>query len=357
MTYPPLPADDLDHVVALTRTHWELTRGQRIFITGGTGFFGTWLLESAVHANRILDLGLQVTALSRDPAAFLRKCPHLAGTPGLEFLSGDVREFEGPTGDFRYVVHAASSVGRSLAVDPPQEVIGTLVEGTRRVLAFADRCGARGLLLISSGAVYGKQPPDLARIPENYHGMLDPLETGAAYGVGKRQAEQLCEAHARTHDCAVKIARCFAFVGPHLPLDGPYAMGNFIRDALAGGPIRVAGDGTPRRSYLYAADLTIWLWTMLFRGAAGCVCNVGSPDDISIGEVAAQVSASMPAPSAVEIACSARPGAAVSRYVPDTSRAWRDLQLRVWITPAEAIRKTIAWHRHANSIQHSHELR
>ncbi len=108
MAQQPLPTSDLDHILNETRPLWDEMRNKRIFITGGTGFFGCWLLESFSHINRTLNLNANATVLTRDPAAFAMKCPHLAADPALAFLAGDVRSFSFPEGDFQYVIHAAT---------------------------------------------------------------------------------------------------------------------------------------------------------------------------------------------------------------------------------------------------------
>jgi dTDP-glucose 4,6-dehydratase len=335
-------SQDLDRILTRTEGRWEELRGQRIFVTGGTGFFGCWLLESFTWANDRLRLEASATVLTRNPEAFRKKAPHLAGHPAVHLLAGDVQSFPFPEGRFSHVIHAAAESGTDLNEANPLAMLDTVIQGARRTLDFAVAKGAGKFLLTSSGAVYGEQPSEMSRIPETYAGAPDPMDPGSAYAVGKRTAELLCAIYHREHGIETKIARCFAFVGPYLPLDAHFAVGNFLRDALRGGPIRVKGDGTACRSYLYAADLAIWLWTILMRGTPCRPYNVGSGEAMTVAQVAAcvaQATGGVP----VEIAERAETGAPGRRYVPDTSRARAELALCQTVPLVEAVRRTAGY--------------
>jgi dTDP-glucose 4,6-dehydratase len=225
-------------------------------------------------------------------------------------------------------------------------MLETIVDGTRRTLDVAESVGAERVLLLSSGAVYGRQPPPVTHVAEDYLGGPDPLDPANAYAQGKRASELLAAMYARRGRVAPTIARCFAFVGPHLPLDVHFAIGNFIGDALARRAIRLSGDGAPYRSYLYAADLVAWLWTILVRGAPGRTYNVGSERGMPLWETAGIVHQVLraegagPPVRAREPDPSARP----PRYVPSTKRAREELGLAEWIGLEEGIRRTWAWH-------------
>jgi nucleoside-diphosphate-sugar epimerase len=338
-------ANDLDHVLAHTQGLWDELRGQRIFVTGGTGFFGCWLLESFVWANDKLKLGASAVALSRNPAAFRAKAPHLASHPAIQFHTGDIRSFSFPPGKFSHVIHAATEASAKLNDADPLLMFDTIVEGTRRTLEFAHRSGARKFLLASSGAVYGRQPPEITHLPEGYSGGPDTGEMGSAYGEGKRAAEMLCTLYGHESGMEPKIARCFALVGPYLPLDTHFAIGNFIRDAIADDQIRVSGDGTPYRSYLYAADLAIWLWHLLMRAQLGRAYNVGSSEAISIAELARTVARCVTPNATITLGRAPDPGLPPARYVPAIERAQTELGLTVTVPLAEAIRRTAEWMR------------
>jgi nucleoside-diphosphate-sugar epimerase len=339
-----LSSTDLDLILQETRTLWEPMRGQRLLITGGTGFFGCWLVESFCHVNKALGLDAGVIVLTRNPAHFRAKVPHLADEARVQLLAGDVRDFKFPEGNFPFVIHAATEASARQAAEAPLEMLSTIVDGTERALEFATAHGTRRFLLTSSGAVYGKQPSEITHVPEEYAGCPDPLDPASVYAEGKRIAELQCALYQKTKGIECAIARCWAFCGPHLPLDAHFAIGNFIGNVLEGKPIEIQGDGTPRRSYLYAADLTIWLWTMLFRAPALVPIHVGSEEDLSILEIAEAVAKVLHPATAIHVAGVPAPGAPPSRYVPAVRRAKELLGLKQIVSLEDAIRRTAAWH-------------
>ncbi len=336
-------AGDLDHIIASTRELWNDLRGGRLFITGGTGFVGTWLLESFAWANRIMGLKASAVVLTRNYAAFKGKVPHLAADPAINFHSGDIQAFTYPGGEFSHIIHAAAtSALATFNKEDPLAKFATVVDGTRHTLDFAVHCHARKLLLTSSGAVYGKQPYDMPHITEICGGGPDPCGADAAWGESKRAAEFLCAQYSRAYGFDSKIARCFSFLGPYLQLNVHYAVGNFIRDAINGGPICIRGDGTQHRSYMYAADLVIWLWKILIQGESRHPYNVGSEEDVTIAELANRVAQCFDKP--IEITMAKKPASvhAAERYVPSTRRAQQDLGLQQCISLREGIERTVA---------------
>ncbi|MDP2794419.1 MAG: NAD-dependent epimerase/dehydratase family protein [Sulfurisoma sp.] len=332
-----VPAADLDHILAHTGDIWRELAGTRIFITGGTGFFGVWLLEAIAAANDTLKVGVGVTVLSRDPASFLARMPHLAVRPEFAWLTGDTMDFVFPDGTFDYVIHLATASAEKLGAGDTALTLTTLL-GTQRILQFARICRARRLLLASSGAVYGRQPPELGHIPETYPGAPNPQHRASTYGEIKRMSELMC---ALTPEVECIIARGFSFYGPHLPFTEKFAIGSFIRDAIEGGPIRIHGDGTPVRSYLYAADLAIWLVTLLLKGKPNQPYNVGSDRAIGLAELARQVAATTCGVT-VEIAHAPTTGLP-DRYVPDIQKARGELGLDILTPLSLGLERTVDW--------------
>ena len=323
----------------------EELRGKSIFITGGTGFFGKWLLESFSLVNQSFELNSNIVVLTRNSQSFLNDSPHFKDDSSITYHQGDVRYFSFPQTKFDYIIHAATDADARLIAENPLQTIDTIVEGTRRILEFARFCGAKRLLMISSGAIYGKQPQGLAHIPEEYSGAPDPVHPASAYGEAKRLSELLGSIYYKKFGLETIVARPFSFVGPYLNLDVHFAIGNFIRDGLEGRAIDVNGDGTAFRSYMYASDLAEWLWTILLKGKTGQVYNVGSDQAISIKALAQLISQCFSPASEVRVLKKETIGQSIERYIPDISLAKKKLGLDCRIGLDEAIWRTIQFHR------------
>jgi dTDP-glucose 4,6-dehydratase len=333
---------DLDFVTEALGDLWGELKHARLFMTGGTGFIGCWLLEALRHADMKLALGLHVTVLTRDPAAFHRKAPHLAAYENFSFIAGDVSSFISPEGEFSHLIHAATDASAELNEKNPLRMFETVVQGTRRALDLAVEKKVERVLYLSSGAVYGQQPWEMEGVGEDWIGSPDCTNPKNAYAEGKRAAEMLCGIYRKQFGLNIAIARIFALLGPYLSLDIHFAAGNFILDAMQDKPVVVQGNGQPCRSYLYASDLTVWLLHILVRALPGKVYNVGSDESVSIRDLAERT-ARLLGSGEFRVLGAADTGWNPGRYVPKTELAARDLGLYRTVSLDDAIRRTALW--------------
>jgi len=330
-----LSSTDLDQVLAQVENELEELRGKNLFITGGTGFFGKWLLAALGHAEMECGLGLRVTVLSRDPEKFLGLHPEAGHHRAFHFQRGRITDFLSVENRCDYILHAATE---TLGITTPaqeEKRARDIVEGTRRVLDFARQSRARRLLYVSSGGVYGAAAAKPTGASEDDYTGAQPV---TPYARAKREAETLCE----NAGLDFVTARAFAFLGPYLPLDAHYAAGNFLRDAQRGGPVLVRGDGTALRSYLHPADLVVWLLRILLRGESARAYNVGSDEAVSTAQLARLIAEAANPPVEVIIQ-SLQPQGPQNVYLPDIRRARTELDLGVTIPLREAISRTLVF--------------
>lgn len=299
---------------------------RRLFITGGTGFFGKSMLDYRLRHPEWEWAKAEWVVLSRAPDRFVASCPMLANQIGVSFVAGDVRDFMFLEGHFDAIVHAATSAVTTLSDD---EMTSVILGGARRIANFAKATDCQRVLFTSSGAVYGPQSAPVAE--------TSPCAPTTAYGKGKLVAEKMIA----DSGLDVKIARCFAFVGPHLNRNIHYAIGNFMQNCLDGKPIVINGDGTPLRSYLYADDLVEWMFAILERGESGGPYNVGSDRAISIRELAETVRDALDSKSEIVVKGTPVPGAKQSVYVPNIERARNELGLEVKVSLEDAVKFSV----------------
>ena len=338
--------EDLSHISSALRPLFPVLRDSTLFITGGTGFFGKWILETIIWLNKTEETSISAIVLSRDPDRFLRRYPRF-DEGSIQYVRGDVRSFANSPSSVKidYIIHAATDVKTIGSTKDELDLLDVCFGGTRRVLEYARETGAQRVLLTSSGAVYGRQPPGTERMTESHQGGPDPLSKSSAYGEGKRLSELLCCLYDSTHGIHCTIARCFALAGPYLPLDVGLAFGNFVSDILKDRPIVIEGDGRPYRSYLYASDLMIWLFTILLRGKRRVAYNVGSSDAISIKELAETFCSIAGHRARFVVRQTPQRRQQHQRYVPSVEKALAELGLRQHVFLEEAIRKTLLWYR------------
>ena len=343
MLQHPLLESDLAEISDCILPMADHLKGARILVVGGTGFVGTWLVESLLHLDKVAGLGASLVVLTRNSGAYAARAPHMALNPRVEVHQGvldGVDPLSGITG-VTHVVHAASDVNRRMTPEEALAALRTLDQGTEGLLQAAEAWPVERFLYISSAAVYDRPPS--GRPPLDDDREFPPvLGPASAYAAGKRIAELRTSLHASHSGYAAVIARLGAFIGPLLPLDGVFAAGNFIADALAGRRIRILGDGTAVRSYQYAGDLTVWLWTLLVCGESGEAYNVGGEEPVNMRDLAELIS-QVAGGVGVDVLGKPDPGRSVDAYLPPVKKVMDQFGLINRIGIEESIKRTMQW--------------
>jgi nucleoside-diphosphate-sugar epimerase len=305
-------------------------RGDTLLVTGGTGFAGTWIAGLVAHLNDHHGFGTRLVLLARRGDRQRAQAPLLAERPDVRVVERDaaaVTELDPATG---WIVHAAGSPDNRLHAFDPVGTFRGIVSGADAVLRAAGRLERlQRFLHVSSGLVH------------------DPGR--GVYADAKRAAEALCEAHRSQYRIPVVTARPYAFLGPHQLLTAPWAINNFLRDALNGGPIRILGNGESVRAYLYGADLAVWLLVSLVRGTPGRAYEIGSEGALTLRELADRIAGIAGGGLVVTEAPRRR---APSRFVPDTRVTREELGLAETVALEAAIARTLDWHRTAAPVPH-----
>lgn len=314
------------------------TKMSVLLVIGGTGFFGKSILE-VFQQGGLAEWGIsRVVTMSRNAERLIHEAPQLINER-VSLISADVGAVDDlPRAD--YVIHAAASTDAASYLSRPQierENILAAVYNYCRLAPVFHRHSK--ILYVSSGAVYGTQPFDLPMVPEDFivEDPSDIPEGKRDYAIAKRHSEDAFRKLGE-NGLDVSIARCFAFVGPWLPRDKHFAIGNFLRDALLGQAIKVNATFPVFRSYMHSDDLVRWLMVIAEHATQGCPCfNVGSDEAVTMDQLARAIGEEFGLLVSIPVQGTHQ----VDRYVPSIAKAKELLGLNLSIGLKTAIRKTV----------------
>ena len=338
-----LPKKDLSFIFDQLSHLFNTLDKQHIFITGATGWIGSWLLETLIYIAESSKLNLKISILTRNKKKFAKNFPYLYKSKILEVKEGDLSKskFKLKIKSIDYIIHAATDTNHYLEESHALLTADTIVEGTRKVLDLCLENNVKKILFLSSGAIYGQMPLSASPFRETDIFSPNPNDIRSAYGEAKRYAELLCVMYYKKFSVPYTTARCFSFIGPRLPLNTHYAIGNFLKNILDKQEVIIHSDGKSLRSYMYMADLVIWLLTLLFIGKNGEVYNVGSDIAYSIQDIVQVMMKSVKAKNNYKIM---NKSISDSYYIPNIQKARKDLNLEIYHTIENAITKTYHWY-------------
>lgn len=321
----------------------RLTR-QRIAVVGGTGFIGTWISETVAALNDELGGSTRVDVYGRSAASWADAHQHLSSREDIRSVCVDVRSsFELPQ-DTTHVLFAAGLADPRVQASEPLRVHETALLGISNTLAASSRLESlQRFVNISSGLVSGNKN-SATGLKESDIGHLDFTRVHNTYAESRRAAENLVSVYGNQYKIPFTTARAFTFLGPYQSLDLPWAVNNFIRDAVTGNDINLHGDGSTRRSYLYGSDAATWLLRLLVDGQDGEIYNVGGDEPISHAEIAKKIASRiLPNPRVI---FKSQPNSEKrgEDFFPDLYKVQTDFGLLSTIKIEHAIERIILWH-------------
>ena len=264
--------------------------GMRVLVTGGAGFIGSHLCR------RLLDDGHEVVCVDNFFTSSEQTIEPLLKEDRFTLVRHDIIDPYFPDGPVDRLYNMACPAAPGHYQYNPVRTMKASVLGLINMLGLAKATGAR-ILQASTSEVYGD--PDISPQPETYRGNVNPIGPRACYDEGKRAAETLCFDYHREHGVDIRVARIFNTYGPNMhPFDGR-VVSNFIRQALAGEPITIFGDGEQTRSFCFVSDLVEGLVRLMESSCAGPV-NLGNPVERTIRDLAEHVIAQTDSGSTLE---------------------------------------------------------
>ncbi len=316
----------------------EKLNNSSVYVTGGSGFLGSWVYEIINFLNLSLSYNIKLYLLDRKP-----KPEYIALSKNIEYLQADVRSISDIPEDVNYIIHAASSPDSKFNSINPLETMTSITEGTTSILHVASRLSdLKNFLFVSSSDIYSHSNQD--SISEDSAGVPFNLSTGSFHSEAKRYAEMICGAARNEVRMPITTIRPFTFCGPYQSLDAPWAINNFINDIINDREIKILGDGSTLRSYMYGSDFAAWCLVIMLEGQSGEIFNVGSNDAISLLDLAKKVSDNSFKKPNILTNTSLTESISSGNLVPSILKAQDRFKLSIYTSIDEAINKSIRWY-------------
>lgn len=321
----------------------EKLKGKTLLITGGTGFLGGWICEMVHYMNIFHKADINIFVMARNKERFENFFSHIECA---QFICSDIRNnIDLPSG-INYIVHAASNPDNRFHASRPFESMTTVAEGTSTLFQSAERLsGLENIVNIGSSAVYSETLKDGDSFSEDCLGPLYGNKLSDSFLEANRYSETLCAAARSELHLPIVSIRPFTFCGAYQNIDSPWAINNFINDAIHKRPIRIYGDGKVVRSYMYGSDLAIWTLVIMLNAKNGSVYNVGSGDGYTLKEIADKVASNFEPVSNVITNTSITHGNNYSVLLPNVTKAEKELGLKQVVDIDRSIKRTVEWYK------------
>jgi UDP-glucuronate decarboxylase len=330
---------DIDEILLRLSPEIEQLVSKPMYITGGSGFVGRWLIESLARAARKLGTNSKIISLNRSTLPWQRK---LVEQGLLHVINADITTELHVDGDVGYVFHCATPASAFLNETNPLEMQRVIEAGAESVIKRFSKSSTK-VVNVSSGAIYGVQPHNVQCLDDDWRSSSQFALPDSAYHRAKVAAEAKFSQALTSSPFSVVHARLFAFVAPFLPLDRHFAAGNFLKSAVSNQPITITGDGRTVRTYMYGTDLVVWLIAAAISGKSGEAYNIGSPHETTIAELAMKISQIAGSTARVRQLVEPDLTQPAHRYVPCTTRTERALGVHLNVGLDDAIERTVRW--------------
>lgn len=334
--------DDLEKSI-IDYSRLESLRGKTILVTGGTGFIGSWMVAIISFLNDSFNFQIKLFLVSRNLEPDFVK---IHGNSGYIHIQSDIRHLKQIPENIDYIINAAGSPDSRYHISNSLKNVETFLKGSSSFYEVVSRSpNVKKIIHLSSSQVYGENSNPIKLSEDNSNSSQLNFSEDSAYAEVKRFSETLCKLYIKEYSLPIVIIRPFAFIGPFQKLDKPWAINNFIRDAILGGPIKILGNPNVQRSYLYGSDLAYFLLCILIDGDVGETYNIGSDEAISLIDLAEKVANLYNSNLEIIVKSSKDEYLTNSYIVPNLEKIETKLNLKVQIGIEYALNSTLLWNK------------